>query len=880
MKRIFCLSIVALVSAILVTACGGGGGGGGGNGAGGGAVGSMSFNVAGSESLIATKNPAQQASASFSGKIAIMLGMKKKELIFIGTGDRQTAKSIHARSASGDLNGTTNLFAVGSDGNVTAAIQSDVSVKVMYSVLSADGQSVYVALDPYQSQPTISTYNCAIFKVSVADNSFACLDEGYIPQDVNAYQDYYLKKINGTVKPIQTDTAGNVYYLGYERPVLLAPGEPPVPYQTGGTPVIRRIKPDGTKVSITPDVLAIQSFIVMRNGVLVYTYSGIDSGIKMYDPQTGSTNRLTDDGASQWWSTMFLAADDKETVVFGTSSADYTGVYFVQKYGNGGRYVVKLDTSLFGGTYAGATYAPIPVRLIIGDDGNLYGLFYGSQAIDPTNLPTNPMASEKYLSLFQLLPYDASPKATCKGGSSVDWWTAMNGMDFQVSKGHAYYVEKESHPSGVYSPRQVIKIADFSGGVVTLLGDDQWSQRYEIFAWKLVGDVLYFSGVDDSTSTMVSGRIDTVKLRNGEPASSYLTVNEVASVSGTSSEIQDMEVLKPQTPAVDTGDHPVVTKLFVDQENLYSASVKFSKYMDKDGVNAGVHLRNAGTAADVNAMKVWFYTTLHLIVDKDFVAGATTAPLDYGTPYELSVDPTVRDVWNWDIANQNLITGFTTRPLEGWYTGRSDATGVAAGITDGLVGKCTSTRLYDPASLNQPYSRLTSSSPDGNFRVQFSARNRAYWGELTLALRDAASNSKLFAITLSPGSSIFQPGMLGTQEYKTIARVFNSAWSRYSIDMFNGNVKVAAFYADGTQEIIFDKSNVLFSSGGGITFSPPTTAWDLDFKIGSNAAEFDDFRVIKLDNAGNEVGTPLLDETFSTATISSALVTTVQNSAF
>ena len=618
-------------------------------------------------------------------------------------------------------NSSTNFFAVDENGTVYPAINYNGDVAVMYSVPSPDGKYLYVAFDIYDwsgnTRNLIAQYNCTIFKVSVENGTFTCLDPGYAPQNVNDWYSYYMKKSSSDLKPIQIDNQGNVYYLGAKF-TCDEWGWCDVDWNT--QPVIRKVSPDGTAQSITPDVLSIQSFVVTKTGYIVYTYYDTNSGkagIKMYDPQTNSTNELTPDDAYSWWSDCFFFVDDLETVIYGYS-ASYAnpGIYFAQRSKKypGGRYVTMLKTDLFGSS----EWNTSPVRVIKADDGNLYGLFEDCKDGNYT------------LKLYQILPYDGVPKVKIKLGKE-DWWTYfanLNYMDVQISKGFAYYVEKESHPAGAYSDRTVIKMVNLNTGELKkFLGDDDWKQRYEIYFWKYSNDVIHFAGFDLATSKMVSGTIDTEKVKQGASEDEFLKINEVTSVVAQGAKIRDLEVLEPKQPEQDPGDNPRAT-IYVNSENPYSVSIKFNKYMDKESVNQAVKIVDNSTGDELGGMKVWFYKALHIIVDADGENGKYTVPFSYNETYTISIDQSMaKDAYGWYLAcdeNNPCSKNVTIRPETGWWLGVDEA---VAGLTNGKVGK-----LALPSS---EFTRtLFSNATSKDFSLSF-AVNMKNWGEIKFVLK-------------------------------------------------------------------------------------------------------------------------------------------------
>jgi len=700
----------------------------------------ISFNVDTAKSLITTENAASTSAALRSlrkdGKAIPTLTFRKPT-----TKSEAEARKAEGRALSREEI-DVNLIGIDEDGVAFEALSSSEELNVMYTVLSPDEKTVYIVLDPdfmHNSSQTIGLTNCMMFAVDLETNNYTCLDPGFAPQKMD--NDFRQTISNSTVKPIQMDDAGTIYYLG--RPFTVEENTWCNNSDQDGNcvneqtdywvnldwsiqPVIRRISvqtdADGNPLydengylsyqdqeDITPDNNYISSFLVSRDGILVYTYfnqeSG-DGGIKMF--ADGSTNALTGDDTSGWWGDMFYVIGDGGTVIYGSGSSGWGtgGVKFAQRHPvyAGGRLVYQLDTSLF----TSRNTSPTPARIILGDDGYIYGLFNE----DTGHCDESGCTQQARINLFRILPYKQTPIISID--VTGNWWDAMRGFDVQISKGYAYYVQTDSHPTNAFSARDVIKITKLAtGDTTTLLYDTSWAVRYQLYSWKLISGSIHFSGFDYNASTVVTGEIDVTKVRQGLDSSEYLTISEAASALGESASIRDMEVLAPVV-VTDPVGAPVITNIYTDPENLYSVSIDFSKYMNRSDVNSKLSFVNEANGADwvepgldaygeltgedvsanPSTMKVWSYRTLHLIIDNAVldddgyvVLNATTDPLDGNTMYEVSVLGTAFDAADWqlDMADTPyLAKSFTTVPETGWYQSTSIE---LDDYSDGIVGR-------------------------------------------------------------------------------------------------------------------------------------------------------------------------------------------------
>lgn len=789
---------------------------------------SVKIDLSGAKGLITTENSISTAnSASKSSS----LHSGPETFTFMDS------KNVNrSPSRAGDLSsGTANLFKLNEDGTMSSAVQTDTQIKIQYTLLSKDGKSMYIMFDPFGSQTFVAEQNCSLFSISLEDAnaSLVCMDKGYMPTTL--YDDDYSKKISANLKPLQFDEEGNLYYLGTEMNIqsncwsdgghyeqiqddngtvtdVYIEGETHCDYYVNsmsGTTAIRKIALDGTVSAITPDNSDIKTLIVMKDGALVYEFdqndpnTGVsDRGLKLYTD--GQTARLTESG-SQWYD-MFYTVDDYNTVMFSIPNYDNGVINFAQKHPvlEGEAEVLTLDTSLFSEGYGTTT----PRKIIVADDGAVYGIFV-EQQWEPNSEGENVYVN--YVKLYRMLPYSGSPKVSFKIGD--DWWAALSGVTIQISQGYAYYVEKQmNETTSTNSYRDIIKIANLKDGQVSSILDaaedveydgivyDQWLDKYEIYNWKLVNNILYFTGFNNKTSKVQSGEIDTLKVKAGAPASEYLVIKDAASALGESAKITDMEIITAVEPDVNTGNAPRIENIYSDSENVYSASVSFSKYMDRKDVTDKTTIKKTSDDSDVKKMIVWFHKSMHIIFDG--VKGNTkTDPLQYETEYKLSVDGTAKDKYgqalntaeNADGSPLLLSRTFTTRPVNGWYT---SSFGPDNAVADRYIGKYV-TEQYDGSK----YIALDNNLSNRNVRIEFSVK--ADGGSIALRLRDSkrVDSSKTLEVYCDSNDSVT---CINDTRYKFVEGYYRDAnGTKYRNDYISDECSGSTKYVNIEDESLY-----------------------------------------------------------------------------
>jgi hypothetical protein len=743
----------------------------------------ISFNVKGAKSLITTQESASSAQlkhlSSTQSTLPTLTFYNSKHLhaeddnlstteVPTDVTSNDTNQDISDENSTQEVSKLSNLFNIDANGIASPAISSSqYDLKVQYTLLSHDARFIYIALNPgfdYRGEFTrdqdtedtrrlIAQNNCAIYKVSLEDDSYSCLDEGYLAFPISEEFRKVLSDANS--KPLQLDSEGNLYYLtapfnrqehchkemdeSQNQDIEIC--ESSFEYNWDNNKVLRKVTPEGIASDITPDNNHITNFKVTEDGAIIYLFNDQNGagGLNLY--HNGATNALTN-SAQHWYNNIFFTTDDIGTVIFGSSDQGWgdQGIQFAQKHPvvSDGKISKTLNTSLF----TTRNNSPTPNRIMLGDDGAIYGLFTEDTGYWDNGKQIH--VNRYVLNTFRILPYRQSPIASIELETN-DWWSVMNGLDFQIAKGYIYYVENEKHPTSLYADRQVIKIVKMlDGSTVSLLNKTQevqgyltWPERYDIFSWKLIGDIIYFSGFDNSNSTVVTGEIDTLLVKQGSQESEYLHITQAASALGAAATIKDMEILKPRAPEVDTGGAPVVTHFYTDPENLYSASIDFSKYMNttdidqKTRVTTSVKDESGETVEEnINTMNVWLNKTLHLIMDTN-ISNAETDPLKNSTQYNISIEQNGLDRWGWEMIANDI--SFTTIQSEGWYQTTSER---VEGITDGIVA-----RYVNKESSGEQwnyFALLTDQLDTPNAQVEFSFKMKGdNQNRISLILKDA-----------------------------------------------------------------------------------------------------------------------------------------------
>lgn len=522
-----------------------------------------------------------------------------------GTGGVLHYRLLGKQATKGAAVGASNLIQVSADGTSSLALTATTGgVMALYTVTDPDAAHVYVALD-YTDADTLALIrqlNTGLIRINLATNAVEKVAPGCV---VAPIPDSYYANMQIGNKPIQFDDAGNVIFNGYQL------SEGVVSAKAG----LKRVAmPAMTVTALTDDSQSVQFFLALPNGDVAFqavSSIGNSTQLMVWKPSAGEIS-LTNGAVT------YLLKDSSKDIIYKVATASPGTVTFARSRDGGGVDRVTLPNT-----------TPWSV---VGDDGNFYGLNYDG--------------TSGAVAVSTIMPYVAAPVLTLP----VDNWVsyAWQTTPVQISKGYLYFVSRID-PGDGFGNRDTINVKRLHGSDrITILGD----KRYQIYAWRQTGgyDKLYFTARDLSalSATIYSGVIDTVKLQQGLSQDQYLSLQPVASATGSAAQVKDLEILSPQIPPVNPGYEPYIADV---STGVYAEGITFSKYMNIASVEANLQftVRDGGT---VPALPVWFLSSLYLVPDLDGLGNAATTPLDPAVCYSLAMTAdNILDYWNvrlWD----------------------------------------------------------------------------------------------------------------------------------------------------------------------------------------------------------------------------------------
>ncbi len=869
---------------------------------------SVSFNLSGAVSLVANEDAIVQGTdtSTFSRD-----GRKLFSYSIARGFQGNPVKSLTRESDGTETEenqGVSNLLAIDAQGNASLALHTNVPMKVMYSVASPDGSKVYIALDTgwddhsgtntYDYASTIAALNCGLLEVDTSANSHRCVAEGLFVQKMD---DEYQKAVSGNQKPIQFDEDGNMYFAAtsFTRQMdswcsnfdengncIEENTWYWLDHVSWDPRVYKMDASTGDVDAVTQDNEIVTFFLVLPSGELAYQSWQTNGNYTstLYILQGNSKINLTD--GTGW--IEFFTVDTGNTVIFGDGNwgSGASGVKLARPTSGGGIFKSALNTSLFGDNQNGNWSNPTPRRIILADDGRVYGVFEGgrSEQSDPDDSSTWQWIPT--LKVYQVLPYDGVPKVELDLDPNSNWWDIFfAGTPFQIAKGFLYYtrsvnVEFGGASFGDADIIEMVKLATREKQTL-LMPATNTDPRYEMYNWRLSGTELFFSGLDKSTNTVVTGTIDTLLVRDGAAQSEFLELKESASALGAASKVQDIEVIGAAQPAQDSGGTPKVDEIHADQDNLYSVSIDFTKHMNKETVESNLALKDASDN-EAYTMKVWLHKTLHLIVDRTSLSDDAVTPMQANTTYTLDFEAgtgTMRDAFGVDLSLADLdvntgaiATSFTTRPNNGWYIGTSTST---SALVSGDVLK------YAGPSTDWEMETFLLRDLDStsNVRVEFSAKNLGWdgpqiilwdngavfedwfssdwWARTLVKVRMSGWSDLNYKTTFSDNDTNGKiDNWMDDWDNGNTETLFNGQWKRYRIDFYGTKLRVYVS-EDGTtytEVSMFSKDDLAARSG---------TDYHLLFRVNS-AMVIDDLKIQNLDSSG-VLGSDILSEDFGTS---------------
>ena len=537
------------------------------------------------------------------------------------------APSARRARVVGTTETVSNLLAIDETGVAKSAINSNYPVKVKYTVTSPSGASLFVVLDPFYTDTTgydystaVALNNCAIYEVNVTSNSSVCVQEGVTVQDMDAE---YIKMV-GNRKPIQFDDNGHAYFLattfGIENNTTTASGEKARLYMFV----------NNSSSAISQDNEDVHFFNTVPNGEVVYyktITSSTETSTSLYIRHLdGSVARLTPDNVD------YFTLDSNDVVAYSDTISN--GIKLVRSLDGDKVQKTILDTTRYEGKSQNTIFA---------DDGNLYSVFES----------VNSTTGMNQVKLYQVLPYDAEAKVVIDLGT--DGYHSYSKTPIQVSKGYVYYskVQEIFDTNGVsMGNASIIYIVRLSTGdsYELLNPSDNNGERIQLYNWRLSEKQLYFAGLNESRNVMVTGEIDINQVTRDNNPMGAITINDSLSQSAqlVDAKINDIEIVLPTTPPQDAGHAPqLINGIQLTPTNPHSASMEFSKYMDKASVEQ--ELTYTSNGVDVTYMPIWIYQTLHLVPDLDGIPGDEhTTPMIENSEYTISLSNLALDLYDWE----------------------------------------------------------------------------------------------------------------------------------------------------------------------------------------------------------------------------------------
>ena len=829
---------------------------------------------------VTNQNPIYRAVASTSGG-----GLVEQQPVLT----YQIADSNQLASANNSNNGASNLLAIDEDGNAQLAIDTDGQIKVLYTAASPNGESIYIAIDNssywydddnvYSPKHFFAQRNCALYEVRKSDNSYKCVANGLYAQKID---DNYLKTISGNQKPIQFDADNNMYFTATSFNITIngtpcedfetndVTGEKKCLIQASETSDIlidssdwspRIYKQDATTkkvTALTQDNNFIDFFTVLSSGEVVTQHFDQSSSESKLSLIQG--NQIIDLNTN--WGVDFFTVDNGNTVIFGSNSyhnnSSDNGIKLARPRAQGGTELASLDTSLFSSTGDDSWRNTKPYRVILDDNGRIYGVFEGyGKRQDKKGKEID----KRTITVYQVLPYNAVPRFEIDIPWESSWWHFMDNTPFQISNGHLYY--KDSVGVDSYGTADVIKIHNLETRETKQILKASKELRYDIYNWKLADNILYFSALNKAKNEVVTGEIDTTKITDGDNPEA-ISINTSLSAIGAVSAVSDIEVIPSKTTEPNSEESPKITKVHQDSENLYSMSIDFNHYINHETIDTGLKLsssRNESPNKDglIPTLKVWVNKTLHLIPDLDGLSNIETIPMTPGETYTLDLDKdSIKDKYGRALALDEKSFTIEMRPENGFYIGsigESNKTTLNTIASEGVL-------KYSGNKKND-FETFDLGQVPHNVRLEFSAKNGHWNPTRILYFDDTNTNLDVIDKTLAT----IKLGFLSSILYKTTttnsgwemddnSEFFNGSWSRYRLDFYGQNIKIS-FSKNGVNFIEQSKLSV-------DNFVARVGDKHHLYLQAENLMSFDNIEISELDNLGDikDADNKILNEKF------------------
>lgn len=801
-----------------------------------GSVGGASFNFKGSALLLANEDviegvEAKSQSGPYSARASGPLLYQIR---------RAPRSGIAGRVDNGS---GTNLFAIDEDGNTRLAIDSDYPIEVLYTAISPDAETAYVAIqieNEDMRQLTLET-GCAFFEVDLTNDEASCVAEGLNLQNLERTVETRTD-LRGN---IQFDDDGNVYFLAESFTVE---GDQPHDLHLDWNEFILYRYDGSDVVAMSNDADNITRYAVMPTGELVvFSENEITHTSELILIQGDQRVQLAGDGRVDFFTT------DTYRSVMHVSEGEF-GVNITRPASGGGTHRTVLDTEFIDRR---ASLYGVPAEVMLGDDGNVYGVFDGGRSVE---------GQDSFGDVYQLMPFSEVPVARIELGRE-GWRSQARRTPLLMSRGYLFY--RERHDDFVFDGASfgsydsiVILNMNTNKERRLLVPETPDDGRFTLHSWQLSGGTLHFSALDNSSNSTVMGKIDIAAMNQAGsdfPASDFMSLQETATALGAATEVRQITVIEPLRPEGDIGGQPNVN-FITNRDNLNSVSMEFTKYMQEETVQDAISFIDKGTGDNVPYLPVWGYRSLHLVPDLNGLGGGASKPLAPDTEYELSVTTAALDDFDWELTADSKIS-FLTRPGIGWYRADVGPTAESEVYANGVA------RFVGTGSEYETHTFKLARTPHDvtNFRFELSGVNLGdmlglimFFDEGRAKNYEGQEDGYIGEFHLTPWIGFnyvtYRNDRMWTNlnEEGGSPHVSNGIWQRYRIDAYANDFRLYQSY-DGENfepvigtEIVRDRGSV----GTGI------------YLVLKEAAHLDRFQLQELDNNGNPTGPLLMDEDF------------------
>lgn len=747
--------------------------------------------------------------------------------------------------------GGTNLFAVDDNGGARLAIDSDYPIEILYTAINPDADKAYVAIQIEEEdmrQLTFETGGCAFFEIDLATDEASCVAEGLNLQ--NLERGGHVEIATDSRGNIQFDDSGNVYFLAEAFELR---GEPPHEYYDlhlyWNEFILYRYDGENT-VAVSNDADNISRYVVMPTGELViFSDNEITGNTELILIQGEQRILLAEENQMN-----FFTTDTYRSVMHVTDSK--FGVHITRPAPQGGIHRTILDTEFI----QRDSLSGVPTEVVLGDDGNVYGLFSGERDVEGQT------DGEHFAEVYQLMPFLEVPKASIELGRE-NWRDQARRTRLLMSRGFLFYRERQDdfvHNGSSYGAYDSIVVMNLNTRQERriLVPETPDDGRFTLHRWQLSGDTLYFSALDNSRNSTVMGEIDVIGLSQADhdtPAEDFLSLRETATALGAATEVRQITVVRPLRPEGDIGGQPNV-RFIQQKDNLNSVSMEFTKYMREETVQDALSFTDTATGDDVPFLPVWGYRSLHLVPDLNGFGRGEGQPLSPDTEYKLSISNSALDDFDWELANGSELH-FLTRPRDGWYYAEVKESNAPKVYDNGTA------RYAGPGEDKELGIFKVARTPNEvtDFRFEFSGVN----------LSSDLAQIVFFDENHDPETTNLWDGWIGEFQlepwvglnYNNVGgeltntninhqggspHVANGVWQRYRIDVYANDFRLYQSYDGENFEFVLGTDSVRDrgNSGTGI------------YLLLKNAAHFDQLQLQELDGNGDPTGDLLLDEDF------------------